>query len=83
MVVASRMEKREIGPLSSLSCVCGVFVHLLVCFGDRVFLCSPGCPGNYSVDQVGLGTERRPACWDKRCAIAAWLFGVGWGLVML
>jgi hypothetical protein len=23
-------------------------------FKDRVFLCSPGCPGTHSVDQAGL-----------------------------
>jgi hypothetical protein len=23
-------------------------------FGDRVSLCSPGCPGTHSVDQAGL-----------------------------
>jgi hypothetical protein len=43
------------------------------CFGflvfrDRVFLCSPGCPGNHSVDQAGLKLKNLPAsaseCWD-------------------
>ena len=26
----------------------------LLCFRDRVSLCSPGCPGTHSVDQAGL-----------------------------
>jgi hypothetical protein len=30
--------------------VCFVFVF----FPDRVFLCSPGCPGTHSVDQAAL-----------------------------
>jgi hypothetical protein len=28
-----------------------LFVCLFVCFGDKVSLCSSGCPGTYSVDQ--------------------------------
>jgi hypothetical protein len=42
---------------------------------DRVSLCSPGCPGTHSVDQVGLElrdplrsnseTILPPECWDK------------------
>jgi hypothetical protein len=31
------------------------------CFQDRVFLCSPGCPGTHSVDQVGLELRNLPA----------------------
>jgi hypothetical protein len=41
------------------------------CFGDRVSLCSPGCPGTHSVDQAGLQVELTeihlslpPKCWD-------------------
>jgi hypothetical protein len=32
------------------------FVFCFVClfFRDRVFLCSPGCPGTHFVDQAGL-----------------------------
>jgi hypothetical protein len=29
------------------------FVFVFI-FRDRVFLCSPGCPGTHSVDQAGL-----------------------------
>jgi hypothetical protein len=35
---------------------CFVFV-----FRDRVFLCSPGCPGIHSVDQAGLKLRNSPA----------------------
>jgi hypothetical protein len=39
------------------------FVCLFVClfFQDRVFLCSPGCPGSHSVDQAGLELGNLPA----------------------
>jgi hypothetical protein len=30
-------------------------------FRDRVSLCSPGCPGIYSVDQAGLKLRNLPA----------------------
>jgi hypothetical protein len=30
-------------------------------FQDRVSLCSPGCPGTHSVDQVGLELRNPPA----------------------
>jgi hypothetical protein len=30
-------------------------------FRDRVFLCSPGCSGNHSVDQAGLELRDLPA----------------------
>ena len=33
---------------------------LFACFRDRVFLCSPDCPGTHSVDQTGL--ELKSAC---------------------
>jgi hypothetical protein len=34
---------------------------VLFCFRDRVSLCSPGCPGTHSVDQVGLELRNPPA----------------------
>ena len=36
-----------------------VFLFVLV-FGDRVSLCSPGCPGTHSVDQAGLKLRNLP-----------------------
>jgi hypothetical protein len=30
-------------------------------YGDRVSLCSPGCPGTHSVDQAGLKLRNLPA----------------------
>jgi hypothetical protein len=30
-------------------------------FRDRVFLCSPGCPGTHFVDQAGLELRNPPA----------------------
>jgi hypothetical protein len=42
--------------------VCFVFVCLFVClFLRQVSLCSPGCPGTYSVDQAGLKLRNLPA----------------------
>jgi hypothetical protein len=38
-----------------LFCFCFCF------FRDRVFLCSPGCPGTHSVDQAGLELRDLPA----------------------
>jgi hypothetical protein len=32
-----------------------------VCFFERVFLCSSGCPGTHSVDQAGLKLGNSPA----------------------
>jgi hypothetical protein len=52
---ASRIEKREIGSLSSLSCVCGFLVCLFVCFGDTVFSVQPWL--SWISDQASLGTE--------------------------
>ena len=37
------------------------FLLLLLVFRDRVSLCSPGCPGTHSVDQVGLELRNLPA----------------------
>jgi hypothetical protein len=30
-------------------------------YGDKVSLCSPGCPGTHSVDQAGLKLRNPPA----------------------
>ena len=38
-----------------------LFVCLFVCFFNRVSLCSLGCPGTHSVDQVGLELRNPPA----------------------
>jgi hypothetical protein len=65
----------------------GQLGHLLLClfvclfvwvFGDRVSLCSPGCPGTHSVDQVGLKLRNLPASASqvlglKACATTAQL----------
>jgi hypothetical protein len=43
---------------------CFFFVLFCFCFcffRDRVFLCSPGCPGTHSVDQAGLELRDLPA----------------------
>lgn len=34
----------------------------LVVFQDRVSLSSPGCPGIYTIDQVGLASHRDLLC---------------------
>jgi hypothetical protein len=31
-----------------------MFFKLFVVFQDRVYLCSPGCPGAHSIDQAAL-----------------------------
>ena len=46
-------------------------------FGDRVSLCSPGCPGTHSVDQAGLELKNLPASTSqvlglKACATTTW-----------
>jgi hypothetical protein len=38
-----------------------VCLFYLFCFGDRVSLCSPDCPGTHSVDQAGLKLRNPPA----------------------
>jgi hypothetical protein len=38
-----------------------VWFGLVLVFQDRVFLCSPGCPGTHSVDQAGLEPRNPPA----------------------
>ena len=61
--------------LSSVGfCYCGWFV--CVCFGDRVSLCSPGCPGTHCVDQASLELRYPPASASKvlelkTCAIVS------------
>ena len=45
---------------------------------DKLSLCSPGCPGTHSVDQVGLELRNPPASASqvlglKVCATTAWL----------
>ena len=47
-------------------------------FCDRVFLCSPGCPGTHFVDQAGLELRNPPASASqvlglKACTTTAWL----------
>jgi hypothetical protein len=39
----------------------GNFFFSFLVFRDRVSLCSPGCPGTHSVDQVGLELRNLPA----------------------
>jgi hypothetical protein len=47
-------------------------------FQDRVFLCSPDCPGTHTVDQAGLELRNLPASASqvlglKVYATTAWL----------
>ena len=53
-------------------------LFLFVFFQDRVFLCSPGCPGTHTVDQAGLNLRNLPASASqvlglKACATTAQL----------
>ena len=52
-----KQTKAESPFSSSSSC----FVLFYFVFRDRVSLCSPGCPGTHSVDQVGLELRNPPA----------------------
>jgi hypothetical protein len=39
-----------------------LFIYLFILvFRDRVFLCSPSCPGTYSADQAGPELRNLPA----------------------
>lgn len=56
-------------PTSNLALNCGVVFFIVVVlffvFQDRVSLCSPGCRGTHSVDQVGLELlPLSPEFWD-------------------
>jgi hypothetical protein len=58
-------------------CFC-LFVWLVLVFGDRVSLYSPGCPGTHFVDQAGLELRNPSASASqvlelKVCATTAWL----------
>jgi hypothetical protein len=47
--------------------------HIVFVFGDKVCLCSPGCPGPHSVDQAGLELTELclPSTGIKRYTITA------------
>jgi hypothetical protein len=66
----------SLGAFSSFSIGGPVFhiIHdcehpLFLVFRDRVFLCSPGCPGTHFVDQAGLKLRNPPAS-------ASWVLGL-------
>ena len=40
--------------------------------GDRVSLCSPGCPGTHSVDQAGLELRDQPASVSQVLGVKAY-----------
>jgi hypothetical protein len=49
-----------------------IFLFLFFClFGDRVSLCSPGCPGTHSVDQAGLELRNSPASASEVLGVKA------------
>ena len=53
-----------------------VVVIVVLVFQDRVYLCSPGCPGTHFVDQAGLELRNPPASASqvlglKACATTA------------
>ena len=54
-----------------------VFFVFVFVFGDRVSLCSPGCPGTHFVNQAGLKLRNLPASASqvlglKACTTTAW-----------
>jgi hypothetical protein len=48
-----------------------VFVFVFLVFRDRVFLCSPGCPGTHFVDQAGLELRNLPASASRVLGLKA------------
>jgi hypothetical protein len=49
-----------------------LFIYLFRVFRDRVFLCSPGCPGTHFVDQAGLELRHPPASASQVLGLKAW-----------
>jgi hypothetical protein len=43
-------------------------------FRDRVFLCSPGCPGTHFVDQAGLELRNPPASASRVLGLKVCVF---------
>jgi hypothetical protein len=69
-------------------CFVFVFVFCFLFFRDRVSLCSPGCPGTHSVDQVGLELRNPPASASQvlglnACATTARCHWVLWTLFQI
>jgi hypothetical protein len=54
---------------------CFVFV-----FSDKVFLCSPGCPGTHSVDQAGFELRNPPASASQMLGLKACATTAQWEL---
>jgi hypothetical protein len=48
-----------------------LFVLFCFVFGDRVSLCSPGCPGTHFVDQAGLELRNPPASASRVLGLKA------------
>jgi hypothetical protein len=49
-----------------------LLLFVLFCFlRDRVFLCSPGCPGTHFVDQAGLELRNPPASASRVLGLKA------------
>jgi hypothetical protein len=53
---------------------CSLFVWFCFVFGDRVSLCSPGCPGTHFVDQAGLELRNLPASASRVLGLKAGIF---------
>jgi hypothetical protein len=51
-----------------------LFVCLFVCLfiGDRISLCSPGCPDPHSVDEAGLKLRDPPASASLLLGLKVW-----------
>jgi hypothetical protein len=60
-----------------------ILFYFYLIFRDRVSLCSPGCPGTHSVDQLGLECRNLPASASqvlglKVCTTIVWLVIILW-----
>jgi hypothetical protein len=63
------LERKEIS--ISLSLSHSPSLSLSLDFGDRVSLCSPGCPGTHFVDQAGLKLRNLPASGSQVLGLKA------------
>jgi hypothetical protein len=60
-----------IGMCSFIAVFCLFVCFVCFVFRDRVFPCSPGCPGTHSVDQAGLELRNLPASASQALRLKA------------
>jgi hypothetical protein len=60
-----------------------LFCFVLLVFRDRVFPCSPGCPGTHFVDQAGLELRNLPASASRVLGLKACATMLSFCLIIL